>query len=334
MSKQKYFRLHEKLETVKKVSEVGNTDVIRCGLKSLDEIIGFKKGYPVFIGGAPHSGKTEIGLEWLVNLSIERGYKWFCYLGEGGSVEQVFLELMHKYLGKSYSFATEKEKFAAEGFVEQCFVIANDDLDFMITGFYEAAAEAEKELGIKFDGTFFDPFNDVEEDLAKFNNREDKFLAYALKQVRVSSKLNKRIDFIVNHIADVKAIQDKETSKFYMRAALPNEWAGGRTWWRRAFLMVLIYRPPVFLKDVHGKPYEENETHVICQKAKPKGIAKLGQASVFWDWKKNRYYCFDENGMKFYSCEKDGVKAQEKLNPNLNFEEEKEPKYVGVDEPF
>lgn len=326
MSK-KYFQLHEKLDTVKKVSEVGNSDVIRCGLKSLDEIIGFKKGFPIFIGGAPHSGKTEIGLEWLVNLSIERGFKWFCYLGEGGSVEQVFLELMHKYLGKPYSFATEKEKFAAEGFVEQCFVIANDDLDFMIEGFYSAVEQAETDLGIKFDGTFFDPFNDVEEDLAKFNGREDKFLAYALKQVRISSKKNKRLDFIVNHIADVKAIQDKDTGNFYMRAALPNEWAGGRTWWRRAFLMVLIYRPPTFLKDAEGKNFAENETHVYCQKAKPKGIAKLGRASVFWDWKKNRYYCFDDNNNILYSNEKKATQItqeQVSMKPNANFEKEKD----------
>lgn len=289
--KKKYFQLHEKIDTVKKVSQVGNTDVIRCGLKSLDEIVGFKKGFPVFIGGAPHAGKTEIGLEFLVRLSISKGYKWFCYLGEGGSIENVFLEIMHKYLEKPYSFATDKEKFSAEAFVNQCFVIANDDLDFMIEGFYGAALEAEEELGIKFDGTFFDPFNDVEEDLVSFGGREDKFLAYALKQVRISSKQNKRIDFIVNHIADVKAIQDKDTGNFYMRPAMPNEWAGGRTWWRRAFLMLLVYRPPVFLKDEFGKPFAENETHIYCQKAKPKGIAKLGRRSVFWDWKKNRYYC-------------------------------------------
>lgn len=329
----KYFQLHQKIEAVKKVADVGNSDVIRCGLKSLDEIIGFKKGFPIFIGGAPHSGKTEIGLEWLVNLSIERGFKWFCYLGEGGSVEQVFLELMHKYLGKSYSYATDKEKFAAESFVQQCFVIANDDLDFMIEGFYSSVEQAEKELDIKFDGTFFDPFNDVEEDLLRFNGREDKFLAYALKQVRISSKKNKRLDFIVNHIADVKAIQDKETGNFYMRAALPNEWAGGRTWWRRAFLMVLIYRPPVFLKDANGNNFLENETHVYCQKAKPKGIAKLGRASVFWDWKKNRYYCFDTDGKMYYSCEKEPVKTEEKLSPNLNFQDEKR-EYIADGNPF
>lgn len=293
-NKAKYFQLSNKINEIKIVSEVGNSDVVRCGLASLDEIVGFKKGFPVFIGGAPHSGKTEIGLEWLMHLSIQRKYKWFCYLGEGGSVEDVFLELMFKYLKKPYKWASESEKVQAEYFVNEHFVIANDDLDFMIGGFYDAVTEAENELGIKFDGTFFDPFNDIEEELTKFNGREDKFLAYALKEVRKSSKKHKRIDFVVNHIADVKAIQDKDSGNFYMRAALANEWSGGRTWWRRAFLMFLIYRPPTFLKDSNGMPYAENETHVYCQKAKPKGTCKMGRRSVFWDWQKNRFYCYQE----------------------------------------
>ena len=182
----------------------------------------------------------------------------------------------------------------------------------MITGFYDCVLEAEKELGIKFDGTLFDPFNDIEEELIKFNGREDKFLAYALKEVRKSSKSNKRIDFIITHIADVRAVTDKEGNR-YMPAALPNEWSGGRTWWRRAFLMILVYRPPTFLKDENGKNYEENETLIICQKAKPKGIAKLGKKSIFWDWKKNRYYNY-VNGQILYSCEK-----YEKQYTNIDF---------------
>jgi hypothetical protein len=82
--------------------------------------------------------------------------------------------------------------------------------------------------------------------------------------------------------------------------------------------MVLIYRPPAFLKDSNGKNFEPNETHVICQKAKPKGIAKLGQVSVFWDWKKNRYYCYEGN-QQLYSCETmEDLKAKP-LTPSKDF---------------
>jgi len=289
----KYYKLEHRINTIKQVAEIGDSDVIRCGIVSLNEIVGIKKGYPIFLGGAPHAGKTEFGKQMMMNLAQKFNWKWFCYLGEEGTIEAAYLDLMHKYLGKPYQWATEAEKVRAEYFINEHFIIANDDLDYMVTGFYDAAAECEREFGITFDGTFFDPFNDLEEELVRFNGREDKFLAYALKQVRVSSKKNKRVDMVVNHIADIKAIQDKDSGQFYMRAALPNEWSGGRTWWRRAFLMLLVYRPPTFLKDENGRPYEENETLIYCQKAKPKGIAKLGRRSIFWDWKKNQFYSYD-----------------------------------------
>jgi hypothetical protein len=315
----KYFKLSQKINSVKQVSEIGNKDVYSIGINVLDGMIGVKKGYPVFIGGAPHSGKTEFSLEILINLSIERNYKWFCYLGEGGTTENIFLELLHKYLGKPYSYADNKEKLHAEMFIDEHFVIANEDVDFMITGFYDAVIEAEKEFDIKFDGTLFDPFNDIEEELQKFNGREDKFLAYALKEVRRQSKQYKRIDFVVTHVADVRAVTDKEGNR-YMPAALPNEWSGGRTWWRRAFLMILVYRPPVFMNNENGEPYKENETIIYCQKAKPKGIGKLGKKSIFWDWKKNRYYSFAENGQMLYSCEKlESYLPQPKMKPNIDF---------------
>jgi hypothetical protein len=314
---QKYFKLSDRLTQVEYISKVGNNDVVKTGMVALDDLVGFKKGYPVFIGGAPYAGKTEVGLEWLMNLAITQKYKSFVYCGEGGTVDFVFLELMHKYIGKPFSFMDEKERLKAQYFIDEHFVIANDDCDFTIVNFYDSVKEAEIKFGVKFDCTFFDPFNDVKEELEKFNNREDKFLAYALKEVRKSSKANKRIDFVVTHIADIKAVTDKNGNR-YIPPALPSEWAGGRTWWRRAFLMILVYRPSKFIADENGKPYEENETIIFVQKAKPKGIAKIGKASIFFDWKRNQYYSkvYD---FKVYSCEQQP--EMNDLVPNQNFYE-------------
>lgn len=68
--------------------------------------------------------------------------------------------------------------------------------------------------------------------------------------------------------------------------------------------MILIYRPPIFLCNENGKPYEPNETHIIVQKAKPKGSAKIGLSSLYWDWKTNRYYEIDDYGIKTSPFEK------------------------------
>ena len=297
----KYFKLEHKINELKTFAEHGLKDVKICGLSSLDDIFNLKKGYPIFIGGAPFSGKTEFAFEIMLNTSILYGWKHFIYCGEGGNVEHIYHELLHKYIGKPYKYCEEKDKVSAEYFISEHFVIANHDIDFSVKEFYDTVLEAEKEFNIKFDTTLFDPFNDIKEDLKSFGNREDKFLADALKQVRISSKNNNRIDILINHIADVRTVTDDSGNR-YMPPALPNEWAGGRTWWRRAFTMILVYRPPIFLKDISGMPYAENESHIIIQKSKPKGIGKIGKASIFWDWKKNRYYCYKEI-QKLYSCE-------------------------------
>tara|TARA_R110000868_G_scaffold252451_1_gene509086 strand:+ start:765 stop:1751 length:987 start_codon:yes stop_codon:yes gene_type:complete len=315
----KYFKLENKISELHQFTEHGLKDVKLSGLSSLDEIFKLKKGYPVFIGGAPFSGKTEFAFEIQINTSILYGWKHFIYCGEGGNVEHIYSELLHKYLKKHYKYAEEKDKLTAEYFISEHFIIANHDLDFSVKDFYDTVAEAEAELNIKFDTTLFDPFNDVKEDLQSFGGREDKFLADALKQVRVSSKNNNRIDFIINHIADVRAIIDSNGNR-YMPPALPNEWAGGRTWWRRAFTMILVYRPPTFLTNNDGIPYLENETHIIVQKSKPKGVGKVGRASIFWDWKKNRYYC-NVNGQDLYSCETLEDYKHKPLQPSRDFTE-------------
>lgn len=316
MKNNKYFNLSHKISDLKTFSEQGHKDIKSSGLSSLDSIFMLKKGYPIFIGGAPFSGKTEFAFEIQINTSILYGWKHFIYCGEGGNVEHIYSELLHKYLKKPYNYADEKEKLHAEYFISEHFIIANHDLDFSIKEFYDTVAEAEKEYNIKFDTTMFDPFNDIKEDLEKFGGREDKFLADVLKQVRISSKINNRIDILVNHIADVRAVTLQDGTR-YLPAALANEWAGGRTWWRRAFTMILVYRPPICLKNNDGIPYKENETEIIIQKSKPKGIGKVGKASIFWDWKKNRYYSYLENQL-LYSCEKI---EDYKLQPSTDFNE-------------
>jgi hypothetical protein len=303
-----YYKLEQKINEVKKFAEHGLSDVKQVGIASLEGYLSVKKGYPVFIAGAPHSGKTEFTFELLVNWSKLYNWKHFVYCGEGGNIEHIYYELLHKYLEKPYSWADNSEKIEAEMFISEHFVICNHDMDFTVDDFYKAVEKAERELQVKFDTTVFDPFNDIKDETDMFGGREDKYLAYALKKVRISSNKHNRIDILVHHIADVKAVTDSSSGKRYMPPAMPNEWAGGRTWWRRAFLMILIYRPSSFLKNENGVPYEENETQVIIQKAKPKGIAKLSARSIFFDWKKNRYYSFDETGQKLYSCETNDYK--------------------------
>ena len=130
-----YFKLESKLKEIQKFAEVGLDDLKSVGMASLEGWLSVKKGYPIFIGGAPHSGKTEFTFELLINWS--RLYKWkhFVYCGEGGNVEHIYYELIHKFLEKPYKWADQSERIYAEQFVSEHFVICNHDLDFTIDDF-------------------------------------------------------------------------------------------------------------------------------------------------------------------------------------------------------
>lgn len=315
-----YFKINDVLSELSSFRETGNARGLDCGLDALNEIFSLKKGYPLFIAGAPFSGKTEFAFEILMNTSILYGWKHFVYAGEVGEIHNIFAELVSKHMQKQFHKgdygASDTDIIFSSQFVEKHFVICNHNKDYKMDDFLAEVEAAEKEYGIKFDTTLFDPFNDMEEESSKYGGRDDKYLANALKKIRVSSKKNNRIDILINHIADVKPVVDKESGRHYLRPAFPSEWSGGQTWWRRAFTMLLVYRPPVWMTNEHGIPFEENETHIINQKAKPKGTGKTGMASIFWDWKRNRYYNFVGNTL-LYSCES----KPEAFKPINNFYE-------------
>ena len=290
----KYFKASHLKKELESVVKAGHPRGEFTGFKPLNEIFTLKKGYPLFIAGLPHAGKSEFVLEVLLNTSVRYGWKHFIYSGESGSVAEIISELAHKLISKPYrdgTFAmTEKERLIAEMFINDHFVFMDTDMDFTVSEFYQFVQEAEQEYGFKFDTTTIDPFNDVKEELSEYGGREDKWLRRELKRIRIMSKKNNRIDILVNHVADIKPVYDKDSNAQYTPVPLPSQWAGGRTWHRRAFTMLVVYRPAIFMKNENGEPYLENETLIINQKAKPKGTGKIGRASLFFDWKKNRYY--------------------------------------------
>jgi len=70
-------------------------------------------------------------------------------------------------------------------------------------------------------------------------------------------------------------------------------------WFRKGFMMVLVYRPPMGSTDETGQPVEDNETHIIVQKARPKGVGQTGTRTLYFDKPKNRYYQQTRDGISY-----------------------------------
>lgn len=280
------------------------------GFDGLYDIMSLKMGYPIYIAGAPYSGKTEFLLEILISMSERMGAKHAIFLGETGTPAEIIAELCYKYIRKPFlkkisknvnnEYAmSDQERFEAEAWVLEHFTIIEDDnsSQFDIWAFYESVKQVEDETGNRFHTTAIDPF--VHFDIPdKFGGKEHFYLKSALQFINTNSKQYNRINFVLNHIADLPYQVDKKTGNRFYPKAMPNEWAGGRMWHRFAYQMLLVYRPPSFVVDESGVPlYEENETIVENQKAKPKGSGKLGECKLYWDWRQNRYYEKDDLGI-------------------------------------
>jgi len=301
-------RISEYREQVMDHYETGVSRGVDTGFKSLDELLSFKPGYSTFYLGFAGAGKTEIEMEIMFNQSEYYGWKHAFMSGEIGNMEDVIAELISKRLRKPFFksnpyAATEKEIYGAMAWLDDHFFPINgDETDHTIDSFYTYCESLEREYQLKLQSTSLDPFNDLDEDLSKFGNREDKYLAWALKKVRQKAKVNNWHNSIVTHAKDLPPIVLKDISgQDVYCTAVPtlNSFAGGAVWGRRAFNVVGVWRPEhnrlngkvdLTINPATGLPFRENEAILKILKAKPKGTAKKGSVSIFFDWQRNRYY--------------------------------------------
>ena len=265
----------------------GFDKVLSTGSWQLDNHLRLLKGYPWFIGGQPYHGKTEVAMELLMKWSLLYNWRHYVYMGEGGDIHEIVADLCRKLVGKDYVVnsnnpMTESERMYAEMFISEHFYFSDPDQTLTYQGFISEVAKAEDILGFKFDTTVIDPFNDIEYDLGKCSNIT-YWLKDVLREVRISSKRNNRIDILIVHVAETQPAKDPDTGLMYIPPALPSQWEGGKVWNRRAFVQLNVYRN------------SRGETEIIVNKAKPKQVkmypSDKGLRCVWsWDWKRNRYF--------------------------------------------
>jgi len=295
-----------------------------------------KLGSTTYIGAAPTSGKTEFWFEILINLSCLHGWKHIIFSPETGDPQEIFAELCHKLIGKPYygfDKMSDADKTYAEMFIDEHFVIIDpQDEDLTIEMFYKKVDEIENELGISFQTTTIDPWNELTEKyLPEDLGREDKYLSRILGFVRKNARKTNRHNCVITHVRDQTIINQNGMTYYPMPHA--RELAGGQVWYRKGMSMIILWRPPKGVADANGRVYLNNELVVKIAKTKPKGTSKNGEYLLTYDYEKGRYY-IDYQSKQVYSnrgsFEKQEVKEQtvaekpiETIKPNLLFDEEK-----------
>jgi hypothetical protein len=229
---------------------------------------------------------------------------------EGGAVDLVG-DLVEMYINKDLRKVSEggldntramsdEEFMEGAKWVDRFFRIIDPEAVGEIAGGFTLKTFQQIAASEPFDVTCLDPWNDLDVDINTHGGREDLQLADLLKSVRNASRDFNRVDIIVNHVAKIYADKKTDCGKRYQGPAMPSEWAGGQTWFRRAFTMLLVYRPPAgYVIDGSGIPIEEGEAWVYCQKTKPKGVGSLGMCRLWWSKTAHQFTERDETGNVF-----------------------------------
>ena len=297
-----YFQISELESLIEQKYADGISKGMETGFSSLDELYSVKLGCTTYVYGSPACGKSEFWFEIMINLSKKYGWKHAIYSPETGSPVDIAIELMHKWVGKPFydnltrnikvnRLTRDEIKTISKEINEYFYIIDAGEYDFTIEQFYNKVDEIETSVG-KIHTTMADPFNEFKHDLQ--GEARDMYVEAILGRVRRNARKKERHNCIITHVTDQQVQMTKGVDGrdiFYYPMATPRMIAYGQAWFRKGDGMIGLWRPPLGMIDVaKNVPFESNEVVVAIQKAKPKGIGKIGNMRLFFDSIKSRYY--------------------------------------------
>ena len=300
-----------------------NNGIVRgndTGFACLDKLYSIKQGSYTIILGAPTHGKSELIMEMCLNQAIQYGKITLLCTPETGNVAEIFAELIHKYTGKSvykshFNHLEDKEFYPAADWINHHFLIVDsDERSNSIPELFEYCLKWQKENNQRIDLIVAEPYNEIRHDMEKYGTRQDLYIEDLMGQVRLFCKKHNKHFFLSVHPSSQQAISKGGVT--YYPIPLPREAAGGQALYRKAMTWITIWRPAKGLTDSSGWEYKENEVVVSIDKAKPKGVSTKGTCSLFFEWRKNRYY-EDINGDESYAWDHLNNKTVLQINSGL-----------------
>ncbi len=141
-----------------------------------------KEGCTTYLGAAPASGKTELWLEILINLSCVHSWKHIIFTPETGDFKDVYSELCHKFIGKGFikgfNAMNEVERVYAEQFIDEHFVVVDPDFEGNIIGknvteMIESHDALSIQVGKIMKYMSLSTIEDINERMAKYKDNEE-----------------------------------------------------------------------------------------------------------------------------------------------------------------
>lgn len=260
---------------------------------SFGDNITYKPGYHCTIAASPASGKSFFVLGTVVKLAERFGQRTLIFSPEMGSKAEITALLVEIKSGKTIYDIEGKEKISEEE-LELClrwlnnhFLIIDSELSLTIENIYEQFEKCQDEYKIKVHNIVVDNLNDLKE--PSYTQRQDLNVERMYTFIRMMNKKHNCYTFLVTHSSSQGSPIVQGDIRYYPPIT-PREIRSGEAIYRKAYLLLTLWRPPYGLKDENEIPYEKNETHVIVLKAKPANTATKGfVGKLYFNWSSGKF---------------------------------------------
>jgi len=277
------------------------------------KLFSLKKGYPLMIGGAGGTGKTELAFDIAINAACQFGWKFFVFSPETGDKYEIVEYILDKVSRGKHLEHEHENRLPDEDLTKLLVWINNHfritdpsehwdkdfkNLELNMDNLFAAVHGEEDRLGGKFDGVIIDTFNDldIEPNSVVVKNNLGRMLAWTKKKDYFS--------IITNHVNDQQVIRQKVGGEYiiWTPPAKKEGWSYGQQFAKKGYQMILMYEEAEYHVDIrqdtdklaeHSAQNNYNCRKILVQKSKPKGVGRTGACYLFYDRDLQRYYEYD-----------------------------------------
>lgn len=263
----------------------------------------FRPHYNMILGGCtdwtgyPSSGKTELVLELLFNMSHFHHWKHLLFVPDIGKSIEVMAKLIHKYTGKTFikrypNYIQISEAFSACGWLFEHFkILHKTDSKAKLTPIelWEFAAKYKQENELHT--CLIDSWKDLFHDYKKYGGNYAQYLSAILPERNDIADLH---NIHMHTIIHPKSPQiNPKDRKVYPPTTFDME--GGAQWWNSGKCII----------SVHRETFDSGVTDIYFRKIKPESIGMNVSTPVmlYFDVAKSRYYYLEDSGDKSYAKE-------------------------------
>jgi hypothetical protein len=300
---------------IEKYHKLGANPGFYLGFNSMKEFYSMREDSCTDWTGLPQSGKSELMLECLYNMSEFYGKKHLLCVPDIGDAIELMAILLHKRTGltfdKKYSNLIDLKTAYKESswLLEHFHIMEKIDIKTPIISpveFWEYACEYKKEHGIF--SAVIDSWKDLRHDYHLYGGNYAQYLSNVLPLRNHLSEKNKIHFHTVIHPKTPR--RDKNGQLAHPQV---DDMEGGAQWNNSGKVII----------SVHRATFDTKTAEVQMLKVKPKVLGKRGFFAINFEPAVSRYYDMsNENGGTKIFAKKEVIEQNNKAMPiNIDFSE-------------